>query len=159
LEEKPAFEHIGIPDPRTSKGDARASGSGGGGVPPEDLAAKVKAGRLKIAENAVDFEKALVALVDGIEANAKAIIDKTFIDLTAHVVDETPHNTGNARASWMVKIPTAEGEWKWELNSGTCEYMEALEAGHSKQRPNGMVASNLAGFADHIKKNLKRAAA
>lgn len=91
------------------------------------------------------------------------IVKKTCFELAERVVTRTPVDTGFARGSWYSAIGSASpkagapdpsggaalaamsaifldikgGEKVYVLNN--CQYIEALEYGHSKQAPQGMV--------------------
>ena len=75
------------------------------------------------------------------EINAvQADIDRQFQEAVgatlSALVFSTPVDTGNARLSWYVE---PSGEYSaWVVNR--VEYIEVLEAGHSAQAPDGIIA-------------------
>jgi len=119
----------------------------------------------------------IAALID---QDVSVVHRKIAFDLFRGVVLKTPVDTGRARASWKVGIGeidtsvaglgpqqdaagvTAEGEevigtmdkpvHTWITNS--LPYIGALEDGHSKQAPNGMVALTAAEVKADIGKLL-----
>jgi len=104
-----------------------------------------------------------------IEGEALSIVRSIVIQAYGRIVERTPVDTGRARASWQFStghIDTSvqpEGEYKDKLEaikaeieariaraepgiwyiSNHLEYIEALEAGWSRQAPGGMVALTL----------------
>lgn len=103
------------------------------------------------------------------EEEALLIVQKVVIDVYARIVDRTPVDTGRARASWQFGVNTepegkvAEGDYRAKIAgivaeniaqiadapaavwfiSNHLDYIEALEAGWSKQAPAGMVGLTL----------------
>lgn len=103
------------------------------------------------------------------------------LELLSRIQNKTPVRTGRARASWHAVLPdktdtfsytdnqghgfdgtlqgVKTGQWDTMVGSNV-DYMIFLEAGHSRQAPNGMVALSLlelkgaleARLADTIKK-------
>lgn len=103
------------------------------------------------------------------EEEALLIVKKVIFDMYSRIVDRTPVDTGRAAASWQVGIESEpsgkepEGNYRdkipaivaenieklyvapagiWFI-SNHLEYIEALEAGWSKQAPAGMVSLTL----------------
>ena len=116
------------------------------------------------------FNKALAEIVRlKTEEEALLIVKKVVIDAYASIVDRTPVDTGRARASWQFGINTEpqgkvpEGDYRSQISGIVAEtvseieaapaavwfiannlgYIEALEAGWSKQAPAGMVSLTL----------------
>lgn len=106
-------------------------------------------------------------LSDLIEVDLRVIYRKTALDLFTRIVMLTPVDTGRARASWRVGIGApdtsvapegqggdAVGPAAARLNTvrvrdvtyitNSLPYIEALENGHSRQAPNGMIRMALA---------------
>lgn len=110
------------------------------------------------------------------EEEALLIVRKVVIDAYSRIVDRTPVDTGRARASWQFgfntepggKVP--EGDYKamiagivaenvakieaapaavWYI-ANHLDYIEALEAGWSKQAPAGMVSLTLRELARQL---------
>jgi hypothetical protein len=136
-----------------------------------------------ISENAAAFGRALDTLTALAMDSASQIVRKALVDVSGDIVDDTPHDTGRARAGWMLardnppeEAPT-DGEypafmgdapshrnvsnvqhsksWEWWI-ANNVEYIEKLENGSSRQSPTGMVANALGAFASHISKHTKR---
>jgi len=131
-------------------------------------------------ESADQFAKALDKLVSTSMADASKIIRKGLYDVASDIIDTTPHDTGRARAGWILTRNEAPGDvpekghhtsfigdrpsrknisdvshadlWVWWIVNNV-EYIEALENGSSRQAPHGMVATALNDFALHIKKH------
>lgn len=110
------------------------------------------------------------------EEEALLIVRKIVIDAYARIVDRTPIDTGRARASWQFgvnaepdgKVP--DGDYKAKIAGIVAEnvaqiaeaspgkwfianhldYIEALEAGWSKQAPAGMVGLTLRELARQL---------
>ena len=108
------------------------------------------------------------------EANVERIFQKVALDLFRGVVMSTPVDTGRARGNWQVTLGApASGEVnvtgsalgvgaasvahgaetvkraKGDVSiflTNNLPYIRALEYGHSKQAPNGMVRQNVARF-------------
>lgn len=125
----------------------------------------------KTAITTADFNALANEISRIIEIDLETVHRKIAFDLFSGVVLKTPVDTGRARASWRVGIgaintsvqsegqkqPGAEAATTagsaalqnmtldkpvWITNS--LAYIGALEAGHSKQSPNGMVQLTLA---------------
>lgn len=100
------------------------------------------------------------------------IIRKTVFDLYSRIVQRTPVDTGRAKANWSVsvapgsetypdssrKLKPADIEWQEYDNViyiyNNLEYIAALESGHSRQAPVGMVAVSLIDFNDFLRQNI-----
>jgi len=107
------------------------------------------------------------------KGNMKVVIQKVALDAFCRVILRTPVDTGRARANWGVAIGTAavtspnvayvdkEGttaigaaaakvfDWNAQGSIFLCNnlpYIGALEYGHSKQAPGGMVRVTMAEF-------------
>lgn len=61
------------------------------------------------------------------------------LDFERRAADKTPVDTGRAKGAWRTK---GAGEF-WDVVNGV-PYIVALEFGHSKQAPDGMVRRSLA---------------
>ena len=135
-------------------------------------------GEGRVAQNAAEFSRQLVALSQQIRERAELAIKKGVFDLYTRIAERTPHDTGRASASWHLSLDEnssfvapeqglevgtiaqlvaghAEG-FDFRLEDGVVyiinnlEYVEALENGHSRQAPQGMVAVSLAEFTAHF---------
>ena len=73
-----------------------------------------------------------VDLSNLLETEAK----KMILDLHAGLVMATPVDTGNARGSWTVDTATLTVQ-------SDCEYMPALNNGHSGQAPAGFIETEV----------------
>lgn len=110
------------------------------------------------------------------EEEALLIVQKVVIDAYTRIIDRTPIDTGRARASWQFgvnaepdgKVP--DGDYKAKIAGIVAEnvtqiaeaspgkwfianhldYIEALEAGWSKQAPAGMVGLTLRELARQL---------
>ena len=123
------------------------------------------------------FNKALAEIVRlKTEEEALLIVKKVVIDAYARIVDRTPVDTGRARASWQFGINTEpqgkvpEGDYRSQIAgivaenvseieaaptavwfiANNLDYIEALEAGWSKQAPAGMVSLTLREIARQL---------
>lgn len=132
-------------------------------------------------DSARKFEAALDRLVSKSMNDASKIIRKALYDVSGDIVDTTPHDTGRARAGWILtadnpsdmvppkqehplyqsiqpshdKVKHVEhaSSWVWWI-SNNVEYISYLEEGTSKMAPTGMVAKALSAFANYIKDNV-----
>ena len=112
------------------------------------------------------MNRALGFLNTIIRKDADEVVTSVGFDLLRRIQMKTPVRTGRARASWHLIPPNSGrdpfGAYRDRLGhsfSGTLEgvrtgpgeavvgsnvvYMPALEAGHSRQAPNGMVAVSM----------------
>jgi hypothetical protein len=130
-------------------------------------------------DSAEGFARALDRYAERVGIETETTVRKTVIDFASKVIKDTPHDTGRARASWLLttdqpgeevaeekKHPEYQGNNPppatdpgraetgeyWLVNN--LEYIEALEDGHSKQAGTGMVANALNAFADHLNNQL-----
>lgn len=111
---------------------------------------------------------------DKFENRARAVLQKTALDIDKGVVLSTPVDTGRARGGWNVGINNANLDQGAQDKSGrktlaenertiirsdaqdtiyisnNVDYIEELEKGSSKQSPNGMVAKTLIRFQDIV---------
>lgn len=111
------------------------------------------------------FKADIAKFAQQLDINLATVIRKIALDLWTKVTKKTPVDTGRARASWIVSegepdivttapvgtnaVPTppdfsnVDGtKVVYILNN--VSYIEALEDGHSKQAPAGMVRISLA---------------
>lgn len=124
-----------------------------------------------IQGNAEQFARSLDALGKQIQEDVfDKVIKKALFDLLKEIIRTTPVDTGRAMGSWTIDV-----DWKsWQLPPGdyngevvaatvaalpdsdryviynNLEYIQALESGHSKQRPSGFVAQALAAIGGHV---------
>lgn len=112
------------------------------------------------------FSADLDAFAKQIKASLDVVVRRAAVDLHDRIVRRTPVDTGRARASWSMSLDTIQGAG--DVGSGTTStvpvvnpavladlkrdpyrvvwifnnvnYILALENGHSKQAPAGMVA-------------------
>jgi hypothetical protein len=133
------------------------------------------------------FALDLKAFGDKAVGKTELIVRKVALDLLRGVVLMTPVLTGRARANWQTTIGTpAIGEVPWvegspggaadkALSDGQVEvaaaqgdvtifltnnvpYIVALEEGHSKQAPEGMVRQTIARFPYLVKQEAREVA-
>ncbi|MEX0906247.1 MAG: HK97 gp10 family phage protein [Balneolaceae bacterium] len=117
---------------------------------------------------------------DKVNDRMDVVVKKTMLEIHMGVVMTTPVDTGRARANWNVGLNNVDasvsppGNLQQVLNrasaliskikagdviyiSNNVEYIEALEDGHSKQHPNGMVAVTLRRFNHIVEKSITEA--
>jgi hypothetical protein len=92
------------------------------------------------------FAMQLKRMADNIGADIEEVTEKAVIDLHAVIRDDTPKDTGQARSGWQLE---GSGQ-RWTIFNNV-EYIEALENGHSRQAPYGMVDVNLHTFEARFK--------
>lgn len=110
----------------------------------------------RTAEFQKQFQGLLEALT-GRAVNSLELFDGLTARLFTAIVEATPVDTGQARASWRIS-KTQEGEiFKWRIVNGV-PYIIFLEYGSSKQAPQGMVRINLDRFISDLKTGIKRIA-
>lgn len=110
------------------------------------------------------FSAQIAAFVEKANGNMDIVVRKVALEMFSRVVIKTPVDTGRARGSWQVAIGSVPSGMVNHLdktgsgtigriNSGVAPakagdviylvanlpYINALEYGHSKQAPNGMV--------------------
>lgn len=114
--------------------------------------------------NIIQFQAQLKAFADAIRVAPATVVKKVTFDLWRSITARTPVDTGRARANWFV----TEGQPSTQMDEhkgaktgqvpapappdvsgitgeepvyiiNNLPYIEALENGHSKQAPNGMV--------------------
>ncbi|MGJ5032354.1 HK97 gp10 family phage protein [Bradyrhizobium sp. HKCCYLS2038] len=110
------------------------------------------------------FTASIAAFVEKAKDNADLVVRKVALEMFTRVVIKTPVDTGRARGSWQVAIGSVPAgqvnhldktgaETIARVAAGTAPakagdviylvanlpYINALEYGHSKQAPNGMV--------------------
>lgn len=78
-------------------------------------------------------------LADAIKQMGRDEIKKTTLDCHGRVVLRTPVDTGNARSSWTVDISLPD---QGSVDSD-CDYMEALNSGHSGQAPANFIEDEI----------------
>lgn len=143
----------------------------------EAVRARIRRLDAEMTDSAEAFGRALHEIVRlKTEEEALLIVKKCVIDFFAQVVTKTPVDTGRARVSWQFGINAepagAEpaGNFREAMNAHIAEtmaqieaspaavwwianhlaYIEALEAGWSRQAPAGMVALSLAELTRHL---------
>ena len=114
--------------------------------------------------NIISFKGDIAAFAAKIRATPAIVQQKIVLDLWASITRRTPVDTGRARANWFVSEgqPTSQVDLHPGAKTGSIPeppapdvsnlkgdqsvfivnnlpYIEALENGHSKQAPNGMV--------------------
>lgn len=90
-----------------------------------------------------DFRQFSVDLdnfVKQVGLSAQAVQKKVAFDLFRRIVKKTPVDTGRARASWTISANGADQT----VISNNVPYITALEDGHSKKAPVGMVKVSIA---------------
>lgn len=134
-----------------------------------------------ISGNAEQFARSLDALGKQIQEDVfDKIIKKALFDLLQQIIRTTPVETGRARASWTLDVDhddfvLPDGDYNnafekaipegmsWLPDSdryviyNNLEYIQALENGHSKQRPSGFVAQAIAAIGNHVAKAARAA--
>jgi len=131
------------------------------------------------------FRGDLRKFADKLGIRFEDVVTKIALDMYANIIKRTPVDTGRARASWNLGIGSIdasvapEGAIKSEaeklLNATTrlaqadlttveriyitnnLPYIEALENGHSKQAPSGMLAITVAEFQTLVSKAVSSA--
>lgn len=110
-------------------------------------------------------------VAEQLDLAVEVVARKLTLDAWGKLTKRTPVDTGRARASWQVSVsepyagpPLAPGTYSPPSTPSVAEidgttsifitsvlaYMEALEDGHSKQAPNGMVRITVAEIAAEI---------
>lgn len=132
--------------------------------------------------NIQKFSAQLDAFAEKIKVAPEKVQKKVAIDLWSSITRRTPVDTGRARANWFLSVgaPTQRldpypgaktGEvpepplpdvtnvdgYKSVFIINNLPYIEALEHGHSKQAPNGMVRLAIQSAQLRIEKALKEA--
>lgn len=113
--------------------------------------------------------------------NMEQVFRGTALDLYGRLVRRTPVDEGTARGNWQVQINTPPGgtlnvkdpSGGTTISTGNGEigkaklgdsiflinnldYIQALEDGHSDQRPSGFVKITVAEYQSIVKRNTKR---
>lgn len=118
-----------------------------------------------------EFGQALSNLGERVGNNAQQVFKKAVFMFLQQVAMRTPVDTGRARAGWQLTadntsdyvpppgdysdydisaIPNVPNAVSFYCISNNVEYILALEDGHSKQAPAGMIALTMAEFADYF---------
>jgi hypothetical protein len=123
------------------------------------------------------FTAQIGAFVEKAKGNVDLVLRKVCLDMSSSVVIKTPVDTGRARGAWQCAIGSipagqvnhldkAGAATIAQINAkvGTAKagdvvylvanlpYINALEYGHSKQSPNGMVRLSIAQFNAFVNK-------
>ena len=126
---------------------------------------------------ASNFELDIQRYVDAANGKIDLVIRKISLDLFRRVVMKSPDDTGRFKGNWQVQIGAIpKGTLKLDDKAGTAtitrvtaetlklkageviylvnnlEYARALEYGHSKQAPKGMVRITVAEFPQVVNK-------
>lgn len=133
---------------------------------PRPTEAKIQKALARTAKNAKQFTGMLDDFADALDADFEAVVRLTVLKLHKNITVRSPVKTGVYRASHGIAVgdePT-EGQgirepgsprimsFKWKIEDGTIwlynnvPYAAVLEAGHSKNAPNGIYAVALAEF-------------
>jgi hypothetical protein len=160
-------EQIRTPQPRSpfhpgSLVTVRPSG-GAGGIklgPPLNFSRPTGQKALISIEVEVDqFNKTLRQFAEKLGNATQAAVDSVTLELLNRIQSRTPVDTGRARASWHAVLDGQSDAYMYSDDRGTSShgtvavdaapftgwvatnvpYMKLLEAGHSRQAPNGMV--------------------
>jgi len=132
-------------------------------------------------KSAKEFSVVLEEVSAFCEDNIEDVINKTILDLYASIVEKTPVKTGRAKGNWSVRLEYAEDvrnidnvgdmqaavnteirNFTWSIEDSAVyifnnlPYIEALENGHSKQAPQGMVRVSLEEFTHALNANLAK---
>lgn len=78
-------------------------------------------------------------------------MDTLFEDINIEIRDTTPIDTGRARRGWRY-TPRYKLGYSGHLIQNSVEYIIALDKGHSRQAPNGMVKPALDKFTRRNRK-------
>ena len=116
--------------------------------------------------------------IDRLEKWGEKVVRGTLLSLSSAIIKDTPVDTGRLRSNWMPSIgsassaqieATSEADAIGKL-SGTVSslslgqtfyltnnlpYAAAIEYGHSKRFPEGMLRKNVAKYAEAINKAAK----
>lgn len=123
------------------------------------------------------FSLAVDAWIQKSKEITNRVIRKVALDMSTSLIQKTPVDTGRARGNWMLGIgapveqATANEDKDGGATTGTIlsgladydyqsgkpifitnsvPYITALENGHSKQAPNGMVKITVAEFQNYV---------
>ena len=126
-----------------------------------------------------DFSIDLSKFVGKTTKNAELIIKKAFFELSSDIIRDTPVDQGRLRNNWFAgvnqyntntteKADKSGSESKQSLSgyntfklgnsltlSNNLPYAMAIEYGHSKKAPAGMVRINITKWSKFIEKNAK----
>lgn len=117
------------------------------------------------------FTAQIAHFVEKAKGNADLVVRKVALEMFSRVIQKSPVDTGRFKGNWQVNIGSIPaGTLKLEDKTGTAtiakvtaealnlkageviylvnnlEYANALEYGHSKQAPNGMVRLTISEF-------------
>ena len=110
----------------------------------------------------MSFTADLTRFAEKVGGNADIVVRKVTLDLSSSVIRRTPVDTGHARGQWQIgrslhRSPgpgNTDAGWvkagKPVFISNNAEYILALEYGHSKQAPHGMVRIAVQMFKSFI---------
>lgn len=105
----------------------------------------------------VDFEQ----VAEDMDTHLDLVVRKVALDLYGRITKKTPVDTGRARANWNLSIGSpdltvdddatkiksaslSKGDGEKDIYiANNLPYISALEHGHSKQAPRGMVALSI----------------
>jgi uncharacterized protein CbrC (UPF0167 family) len=128
----------------------------------------------------MSFADDLAKFVDKANANVNQAVKETTKEIARKVVERTPADTGLAKANWQFgdgNIPASKLDAKDPSGAATVAKLEgeidqsqsdvlylannadhivALEYGHSKKRPNGMVRVTLAESRQTVSKAVEK---
>ena len=118
-----------------------------------------------------DFNKDMKRATLNINLKSEKVVRSVALQLFGAIIKDTPVDTGRLRSNWQTNIGApsngtitafdkngtlAVGLLKTEVGfykigekiflTNNLPYASAIEDGHSKQRPNGMVKTNVARF-------------
>jgi hypothetical protein len=121
--------------------------------------------------NGSQFTAQIGAWVEKAQGNVDLVVRKVALDMFSRVIQKSPVDTGRFKANWQVNIGSIPaGTIVLDDKAGTATiakvaaetlnlkagqiiylannlaYAQALEYGHSKQAPNGMVRLTIAEF-------------
>lgn len=120
------------------------------------------------------FAAPLAAFAKAINVNLSTVCQRIALDAYARITTRTPVDTGRARASWQLSVGSPEGavpaagthpapglpnvskiDGSQEIwIASNLDYIQALEDGHSKQAPSGMVTITAAEISAEIEQYL-----
>lgn len=89
------------------------------------------------------------------EEDFKKIVEEEANKLWAAVANDTPIDTGLARASWKLSNTSVPGRVEFVL-SNDVPYIVYLEYGWSKQAPKGMLRINLRRYRKNLQDRIRR---
>lgn len=176
-------DQIRTPQPRSpfSPGSLRTVRAGGGASPLKigpPLNFSRKTGQRALIDIDIEvgsFNKTLQDFAERLGEAAQQAVDSVTLEIAKRIAMRTPVDTGRARASWHAVLHGQSPAYQYQDNHGksfdgtvdvedkphtgyvatNVPYMRLLEAGHSKQAPNGMIVITLVEMRGALKAKIK----